>query len=175
MLELLRTRRSIRKFLNRSLKPEIIDQLKEAVLRSPSSRNLQPWEFIFVTNRNLLQKLAEARPSGSQFLQNAALAVVICGDETRSDVWIEDCSIAATILHLTAHSLGLGSCWVQIRNRPHDQTHTAEEYIQKLLAIPSHYRVLAAIGIGYPAETKPPHSKEELNEEKIHRNTFGNK
>ena len=108
MLELLRKRRSIRLFKKERISPAHIDALREAVLRSPSSRGIQPWKFWFVQDPDLIGKLSRAKESGSAFLKGAPLAVVVCGDETMSDVWIEDCSVAAVIVHLAAVSLGLG-------------------------------------------------------------------
>ncbi|MBN1601020.1 MAG: nitroreductase family protein [Chitinispirillaceae bacterium] len=154
MIDLLRTRRSIRKFENTPVEAEKIEILKEALLRSPSSRGRNPWQFIFVQDAAILKRLASAKDHGGEFLDGTPLGVVILGDETVSDVWIEDCSIAAIILQLTAHDLGLGSCWVQIRNRNNKSGETAESVIQKLLGIPPQMRVLAIVGIGKASETK---------------------
>src|SRR5512135_530815 len=115
MIEILRFRRSIRKYIKKAIDGESLEIIKEALLRCPSSRGTNPWTFIFVDEADLLARLSKAKEHGSAFLKNAALAIVVCGDETRSDVWVEDCSIAAIVAQLTAHSLGLGSCWVQIR------------------------------------------------------------
>ncbi len=98
MLELLRTRRSVRRYEAKEIEPELIELLKEAAVRSPTSRNFRPWRFLFVTDKAKLEALSRAKSSGSSFLKAAALGVVICADETESDVWIEDCSIASTIL-----------------------------------------------------------------------------
>jgi nitroreductase len=126
MLEILRKRRSIRQFKKDRIAPAQVDALKEAVLRAPSSRAIKPWKFWFVQDADLIGKLARCKEHGSAFLKAAPLAVVVCGDETVSDVWIEDCSIAAIIVHLAAVGLGLGGCWIQIRNRMHsaDTTHS---------------------------------------------------
>ena len=176
VLELLRTRRSIRKFEPRKLPAKILQMLQEAVLRAPSSRNLQPWTFLFVNEPAILARLARARQDGaSRFVSGAPLAVAVCGDEAVSDVWIEDCAIAAFILHLTAHSLGLGSCWVQIRNRRHSAAQPAEDYVRELLNIPDRLRVLALVAIGFPAETKPPRPQPDLKSGKIFFNRFGQK
>ena len=172
MITLLRQRRSIRTFLQKRIEAAKIDLLTEALLRSPSSRNICPWEFIFVKESELLQKLSRAKQSGSAFLAKAPLAVVILGDEQKSDVWIEDCSIAAIILQLTAQSLGLASCWVQIRNRMHDMETTSEVYVQQLFGLKDHLRVESIIGIGYAAEHKPGVPAEHLHREKIHSSTF---
>jgi nitroreductase len=172
MLDILRTRRSIRHYTDEPLSREIIDQLKEAVLRSPSSRSLDPWEFIFVTDKSLLAKLAEAKPHGAHFLRDAALGVVVLGDENKADTWIEDCSIASIILQLVCESLGLGSCWVQIRLRAFDQGTTAEDRVRQILNIPDHLRVESIISIGHPAKSPQGHSRETLKDHVIKTETY---
>jgi len=167
MIDLLRSRRSIRKYEARAIEPAKVEILKETLLRSPSSRGLDPWEFVFVDDRDLLGKLARCKPHGAAFLQQAALGIVVCGDSDKSDTWIEDCSIASILVQMAAQSIGLGSCWVQIRLRPHDGEHTAEQYVQELLGIPEHMRVESIIAIGYPAENKKPIPKEDLKHDKI--------
>ncbi|MBN1980860.1 MAG: nitroreductase family protein [Chitinivibrionales bacterium] len=171
-LELLRTRRSVRTYRKSPLSPHTIETLKEAVLRSPSSRDINPWRFIFVDDVLLLDRLACCKKHGSEFLAEAGLGVVICGDETSSDVWVEDCSIAAIILQLACHDLGLGSCWSQVRNRIHDTATTAEAYIQSLLGLPSTLRIECIIGIGYPETDSEPREEKKLELNKIGFNEF---
>lgn len=173
LLSILRKRRSIRKYQPRPIEKEKIDALMEALLRSPSSRNLNPWQFVFVTDPSLLAKLGRSKEHGAAFLKGAALAIVICADPERCDVWIEDCSIAATILQLTAEEMGLGSCWAQMRLRRHDEKFTAGEYIKELLQIPENMVVASIVGIGYPDESKPPHARDTLQYEKIFWDTYG--
>ncbi len=172
MIELLRNRRSIRKFTEQSVEPEKLDVLKEALLRSPSSKNINPWEFIFVNNREKINLLKQCRPHGTSPLETAPLAVVVCADETKNDVWIEDCSIASILLQLTAQSLGLGSCWVQVRNRMHSESVTSEKYIQEMLGIPENFGILSIITIGYPAQQRAGKPFSELQFEKIRKNKF---
>ena len=167
MLEILRKRRSIRKFKKDRIEPARLDDLKEAVLRSPSSRGIKPWKFFFVQDAEVIKKLSICKEHGSAYLKDAPLAVVVCGDETASDVWVEDCSISALILHLTAESLGLGSCWIQIRNRRHSTDATSEEYVRKVLGIAAPIRVLAIIAIGIPDEAKAGHPFESLEQGKV--------
>jgi nitroreductase len=168
MLDLLRKRRSVRKYNDKPIEPELIELLKEAAVRSPTSRNFRPWRFIFVTDRTKLEALSRAKPSGSSFLKGAGLGVVVCANENESDVWIEDCSIASILLQLTGQSLGLGSCWIQIRKRIHDDdTQTAEEYVKDLLELPANFKVESIIAFGYPDEEKPPIPKEQLEYNKI--------
>lgn len=171
-MELLRKRRSIRKFTPEKVAPETVALLMEAALRAPSSRGNKPWEFVVVDDGELLGRLARAKEHGSEFLGGAPLAVVVCADSTRSDVWIEDCSIAAVIVQLAALSLGLGSCWVQIRNRRHDGGSSAEEYIRALLGLPEHIMVESVIGIGHPGESKEPVPAHELQYGKVKHNRY---
>ncbi len=172
MLELLRKRRSVRRFSERLVEEEKVELLLEALLRSPSSKARNPWEFIVVTDPQQLANLAAAKPKGGTFVAQAPLAIVICADPEKCDVWIEDCSVAAIILQLAAQDLGLGSCWSQIRRRNHADGNPASDYLGKLLNLPDRYQVEAVIGIGYPAEDKPGHSKDKLPYEKIHREQF---
>ena len=172
MIELLRQRRSIRKYTSQEIENEKLEILKEAVLRSPSSKNINPWEFIFVDDPELIANLKRCRPHGTTPLGTAPLAVVVCADETLNDVWVEDCSIASILLQITAQSVGLGSCWVQIRNRMHSDSVTAEKYVQELLNIPGHFRVSTIIAVGYPEKTREGKPFEELQFEKIRINRF---
>lgn len=170
MLELLQNRRSIRKYENRKIEPEKIEILKEALLRAPSSRGINPWQFIFVDDPQLLSKLSQCKEHGAEFIKNAALGIVVCGDEKESDVWVEDCSIAAIIGQLAAHSLGLGSCWIQVRNRFYDAATASEIYIQNLLGLPAHIKVECLLGIGYAAEKKKPTARDSLLFDRIRMN-----
>ncbi len=167
MLDILRKRRSIRRYKNKEIEPEIIEQLKEAALRSPSSRSINPWRFLFVTDKKKLEELSRAKPDGSSFLKGAHLGVVVCAKNDESDVWIEDCSIASIILQLTGQSLGLGSCWIQIRERMHSDRQFAEDFVKETLALPKDLKVESIIAFGYPDENRSPIPKEELDYKKI--------
>lgn len=172
MIEILRNRRSIRKYLPQAIEPEKIKILEEALLRSPSSKNINPWEFIFVDDADLIQQIEKCKPHGTSPLKTAPLAIVVLADETKNDVWIEDCSIASILLQLTAQSIGLGSCWVQIRERMKDETTSSEAYLCGLLSIPANYRVLSVVTIGYPDQTRKGLAYDDLQFEKIHKNKY---
>lgn len=172
MIELLRERRSIRKYTQKPIDKKTLDLLLEALLHSPSSRDIRPCEFIVVHNKDMLKMLANSKEHGSKFLQVAALGIVVCADGTKSDVWIEDSSIASILVQMVAQPLGLGSCWIQIRNRMHTADETAEAYIQKLLNIPEHVKVLSIISIGYPDEKKKPVAISDLDYSKIKYNQY---
>jgi len=167
MLDILRNRRSIRRYKDREIETEKIELLKEAALRSPSSRSINSWRFLFVTDKAKLEELSRAKESGSSFLKGAGLRVVVCAVQAESDVWVEDCSIAAIILQLTGQSLGLGSCWIQIRKRMHSSNLTSEDYIKRVLDLPENFNVESMIAFGYPDEDKEPVPKEQLEYGKI--------
>ena len=168
MLELLKTRRSIRRFQDRPVEKEKIDQILKAVLLAPSSRSRRPWEFIVVTDKETLRELSLCRQGSSSFLAEAPLGIVIIADKEACDVWVEDCSITAILAQLTAHSIGLGSCWIQIRERMKDESISAETYIKERLNIPDKYAVQCIIAIGYPGEEKKSYDEEQLPYNKIH-------
>jgi nitroreductase len=166
-IDLLRSRRSIREFTGEPVSQDKIDIIKEAALRSPSSRGIDPWEFVFVQDKTLLKKLAKCKPHGADFVTNAAIAVVVLADTAKTDVWIEDCSIAAILIQLAAHDLGLGTCWVQVRNRKADGTQTSEDYIRSLLSPAPSKAVECIIAIGHPAEHPEPRPASERDYSKI--------
>lgn len=173
--DLIRTRRSIRKFSSRPVEKEKTELLIEAALRSPSSRGFNPWRFIVVNEPELIEKLSRAKPHGSSFLKNAPLAIVVCSDVSASDVCVEDASIASIFIHLAAHNLDLGSCWIQIRKRDHSPSLTADAYIKEILKLPDNLMVESILAIGYPAETKNGHPLETLEFEKVFFNQFTTK
>lgn len=173
--DLIGKRRSIRKYQNRPVEPEKIAWIIEAALRAPSSRRLNPWEFVVVDNPETIRELSRAKQHGSAFLQGAPLAVIVCADPEKCDVWIEDAAIATVYISLAAEALGLGNCWIQIREREHGGGKTAEEFVREVLRVPQGLKVESIIAIGYPDEPKLGHSREELQYEKIFVNRFGQK
>jgi nitroreductase len=167
MIDLLRNRRSIRKYKNQPVEAEKVNFLKEAVLRAPTSKNNKPCEFIFISDKALLGQLSLSKPHGAAFLSDAPLGVVVCAKERKSDVWIEDASIASILLQMAAQSLGLGSCWIQIRKRPHNEKQSAEDYIKHLLSLSADIRVESIVAVGYPAEHRNAISASDLEFNKI--------
>lgn len=172
MLELLMNRRSIRKYKDKEIPKDLIDKIVQAALTSPSGRNKKPWELVVVTERDILTKLGNTRGPASSPMKNAPLGIVIVADPEATDLWIEDSSIIATVLQLTAHSLGLGSCWLQVRERLSQDGKDVETNVKEILNIPDNYRVEAMISIGYPDEEKEPHRVETLKFDKVHYNKF---
>ena len=172
MLDILRQRRSVRDFTTEPISVETIDALREAVLRAPTSRNRQPWQFIFVEQKELIEQLAKSKSHGTRFLESAQLALVISADPKLSDVWVEDCAIAAIIAQLAAEEFGLKSCWGQLRLRAHDEQGSAGDYVRELLNIPAGFEVPIIIGFGYPLETPQGHECDELPWGKLHSDRY---
>lgn len=170
-LSLIRNRRSIRKFQAKEIEKKKIELLIESLLRSPSSRSLNPWEFVVIDDETLLNKLSKSKPHGASFLKNAPLGIVVCADDS-IDTWIEDSSIAATYLQLAAESLELKSCWIQIRGRQNSDELSARQYISEIIGLPDRLNIEAIIGIGYPEEFKPPHQAEDLQRDKVRHNHY---
>jgi len=175
VLEILKERRSIRKYQDKPVEKEKIDKLLQAALLSPSSVDSQPWRFIVIEEKEELQELARSKTGGSSFLADAALAIVVCADPDASDVWVEDASIAAFSIQLTAQSLGLGSCWIQIRNRRHDEETKSEDFVRDYLNIPDYIRVDSIISLGYPGEEKDFYTKDDADFAKVYQGKYGEK
>ena len=167
LIDLLRSRRSIRTFTERPVEREKLDVLIEAMLRAPTSKGGAPWEFVVVTERQTIALLAKAKPHGSAFLDGAPLVVVVCANPQRSDVWVEDAAIATLVVHLEALDLGLGSCWVQVRLRDHDGQRSAGEHIAEVVGLDPATVVEAMVAIGYPSETKAGHPTSSLLYDKV--------
>ena len=173
--ELIASRRSMRKFTDEELSQEDVVTLMKAALMSPTSKNSQACQFIIVDNKETLQKLALCKEHGAAFLADAALAVVVIADPIVSDVWIEDASIASIMIQLQAEDLGLGSCWVQVRERSHSSGMPAGEYVREVLDVPLQLQVLSMIGIGHKGIERKPFNEEHMQWEKIHINKYGGK
>jgi nitroreductase len=105
---------------------------------------------------------------GAELLAGAPLAIAVLGDAETSDAWIEDASVAATMMLLQAEDLGLGACWVQVRERKDAEGRDAEDNVRRLLSIPSKYRVLCLIAVGHKGAERKPQNEERLKWEKVH-------
>ncbi|MDO4461075.1 MAG: nitroreductase family protein [Bacteroidia bacterium] len=167
LLELIKTRRSIRKYTAEPISEEHIKALKTAALCAPTSKNCKDWKFIFVTNKETIEALSTAKEGTGEFLAGAPLAIVVAADTTLTDVWVEDTSIAASYIQLMAHNLGLGSCWAQMRLRKNSEGNNASENIKKLLSLSADDEVMCVIGVGHPDQQRKPYEEEKLPWEKV--------
>lgn len=166
--ELITNRRSTRKFTEELLTPEQVELILKAALKSPASKSKNPWQFIVVEDKEQLQKLSECKKTASKLIADCALAVVVLADPLTSDVWIEDASLASIMMQLQAEDLGIGSCWVQIRERYTAADTPSDEYIKDMFDVPMQLQVLSVIAFGHKAQERPPFDEEKLQWEKIH-------
>lgn len=171
--ELIKKRRSTRKFTEEELTQDEVVLLLKAALMSPSSKRSNCWQFVVVDDREMLARLSRCKAHGAELLEGAPLAVVVLADPLASDVWIEDASIASLMIQLEAEDLGLGSCWVQVRERSTAEGVPADEVVRELLDIPLQMQVLSIIAVGHKAVECKPFDEDNLQWEKVHINKYG--
>lgn len=174
MLNLIKTRRTIRKFKEEKISEELIEKIVKAGLLSPTSKNNKAVELIVVDDRDTILKLKECRNMGTIGLHTATCAIVVIADSEKSDVWVEDASIAASYIQLTAENLGLGSVWIQMRNRVSDSD-SSENEVRKVLNIPEKYGVLCIIAMGHRAEDRKTYTDNDVDESRVHSDKYAGK
>ncbi len=155
LLEVIRTRRSVRRFLPRALPPEAISHLVEAFRWAPTGGNAQPWRLVIVRSEAVRAKLGEAAQSQS-FVAQAPVVIVVCVDRDRARkaygnrgealYCLQDTAAAIENLLLMAHAMGLGACWVGAFR---------ETSVSEVLGLPSHLRPIAIVPVGWPDGTPP--------------------
>jgi len=166
-MEAILGRRSIRKYTDKAVPEPVINQLLEAGMSAPSAGNQQPWHFIVINEREILEKVTEFHPY-AEMLKEANVAICVCADvnlEKHKGYWVQDCSAATENILIAATALGLGACWLGIY--PREQRVNG---LRSLLGIPDNVIPLSLISIGYPAEQKPPANR--YNSTRIHYNKW---
>lgn len=164
------TRRSIRKYQDRKVEKEIIEQLMKTAVVSPSGRNGRPYEFVVVDDKEIIKKLAHSKESGAQFAENAPLMIVTLYHEYPTGE--DDACIASTIIQLKAHELGLGSCWLQTKGKIGTNGKTCHENIREILNLPKDIYISNMISLGYPAEERPAYTEKDMDMTKVHFNKW---
>lgn len=165
VLDNIATRTSVRDYEARPVEKEKIEKMLRAAMAAPTAMNKQPWHFVVVDQRNVLDALAGANPY-AKMLKKAPLAIVVCGNTDKMiegggrDFWIQDASAATENLLLAAHAMGLGAVWTG--------AYPSEERcisISKVLSLSDNLIPLNMIVVGYPAEQPQP--KQKFKEENI--------
>ena len=165
--ELVKCRRSLRKFSDRAVEREVVEKILEAALTAPSSRNSHSTRFLVVEDKDLIKHMSYMRDYGSAFMAEAPVAILVMGDKRATDLWIDNCAISATFLQLAAEAAGLGSCWVHVEGREHakgrPEMGDAESYLRTFLPIPEECGVECIIAMGYSPyeEPKPRPAQDE--------------
>jgi nitroreductase len=164
-IENLFARRSVRQYTSESVSEEQIDLLLKAGMAAPSANNQQPWHFIVITDRPVLDKLAEAHPY-AKMLYRAPLCICVIGDpRINENYWVQDCSNAAENVLLAAVGLGLGGVWLGVHPRAE-----RVDPIRQVLKIPPAVTPLCLLSVGHPAEMPPPRT--QYDPTRVHRQSW---
>jgi len=166
-IEVILSRRSIRRYTSQPVPEADIRQLLEAAMSAPSAGNGQPWHFVVITDRRILDEIPRFHPY-AEMLKEASVAILVCGDlrlEKYRDHWVQDCSAATQNILLAAHAKRLGAVWVGIY--PADDRITR---IRVLLGLPGHIVPLCLVPIGHPAEQIPRAERYEAS--RVHQNRW---
>ena len=173
LLNVMRGRRSVRNYSGEPVPMEKLNLILQAGMLAPSSRAIRPYELIVVRDKQKLIGLSSCRKGGAaRMLVGADMAIVVVGDEEKSDTWSEDCSVVMENMHLMASALGVGSCWIQGRGREAMDGETTEEYARTILQFPAECRLEAILSLGMPEEEWPETALETLPYGKVHINKF---
>lgn len=155
-LEVIEKRKSVRKYSEQPVDRELLDAIVRVAQTAPSSRNSKSSAFMIVEDRDMLDALSVMRDYGSGLLKGAPAAIVVLGDETKTDLWVDNCAISATFIQLAVTSMDLVSCWVHCNGRPRlkdvPEGDKAEDYVRELLGLKEGLRPYCVIAIGYPEE-----------------------
>ena len=158
------SRLSVRKFTGESVKEQDLDLILRAAMAAPSAMNIQPWEFIVVTDKEILNNLCKALPY-AKMLDKAGAAIIVCGDSKEGN-WVVDCAAATENILLAAHALGYGAVWTAVY-----KYESRIEPVRRECNIPKDIIPLNVIPIGIPLEKyKKPIDK--FKKDKIHKNIW---
>lgn len=155
-LEVIEKRKSVRKYSEQPVERELLDAIVRVAQTAPSSRNSKSSAFMIVEDRDMLDALSVMRDYGSGLLKGAPAAIVVLGDETKTDLWVDNCAISATFIQLAVTSMDLVSCWVHCNGRPRlkdvPEGERAEDYVRELLGLKEGLRPYCVVAIGYPQQ-----------------------
>jgi nitroreductase len=160
-------RRSIRIFKEQKIDNKTIREILRAAMYAPSAVNKQPWHFIVVERRQLMEQIMAIHPYAGM-LRTASHGIIVCGDKLLQHddgYWVVDCGAATQNILLASHVLGLGACWVGIAPRE-----ARKEAFSKLFELPPHVKPFALVALGYPAEKK--RRPERFHPDKVRLNTW---
>jgi nitroreductase len=173
VLDIIRKRRTVRKFTDQEVTGEQIETLLELAMCAPNRLNRRPWEFVVIRDRTVQGQLAtflRVHP----YLEAASAVIAVCARPSRSPTWMMDVSAAIENMLIGATAMGLGTAWV---GSPDTVMWTmCEELLHDVLAIPLDVRVVALVAVGYPAQELPPHGRHDRFEgTKIHYGHWDNR
>ena len=165
--DLARLRRSMRKFTEQPVTDDQLRQLMCVALMAPTGKSLHTWQFAVVRDKEKIEALSRCKEHGAEFVAGASAVIVVMADPAVSDVWVEDASVATTMLLLQAEDMGLGACWVQVRLRKTADGRDAEQVVRETLGVPESLRVLSLVPVGYKGMERKPINQERLLWDKV--------
>ena len=155
-LQVIEKRKSVRKYSDRPVEREILDAIVKVAQTAPSSRNSKSSAFMIIEDRDTLDALSQMRDYGASPLKNAQAAIVVMGDTSKTDLWVDNCAISATFIQLAVTAMDLVSCWIHINGRPvlkdNPDGAQAQDYVSALLGIKDGLKPYCAVAIGYEEE-----------------------
>ena len=160
-------RRSIRRYTSQPVSDNVIKELLEAAMSAPSAGNEQPWHYVVITDRAILDEIPKYHPYSSM-VREAPVAILVCCDlhlDRHDGLWVQDCSAATENLLIAVQAKGLGAVWLGVY--PREERVTG---LRKLLGIPEHVIPFSLIPIGYPAEHKPKANRYDTS--RVHHNRW---
>jgi nitroreductase len=144
-IEVLKARRSIRNYIGQAVPRSIIEDIVDCARFAPTAMNEQPWDFVVITDRDLLKQIPPIL-GHAEFVANAAFAVLVLSRETTYAV--EDCCAATENLLIAAAAHGLGSCWVAGTKQAYGPV------IARAFGAPEDRHLISIVSFGYPAEDR---------------------
>ena len=155
-LEVIEKRHSVRKYSDRPVEKELLDAIVKVAQTAPSSRNSKSSAFMIIEDRDTLDALSQMRDYGASPLKSAQAAIIVMGDESKTDLWVDNCAISATFIQLAVTAMDLASCWIHINGRlclkDEPDGRKSDDYVRELLGIREGLRPYCAVAIGYPEE-----------------------
>ena len=164
-MEAINTRRSVRSFTSKPIAKEIVEELLRAAMSAPSAGNEQPWQFVVIDDRKMLDRIIDVNPN-AKMCKEAQAAILVCGDTSKEKYpgfWVQDCSAAAQNILLAAHDKGIGSVWTGIY-----PIKERVEGFRKLLGLPENVVPFCLVPLGYPAKQAP--QVDRFQRDRVHHN-----
>ena len=155
-LEVIEKRKSVRRYSDRPVERDILDAIVKVAETAPSSRNSKSSAFMIIEDKDTLEALSQMRDYGASPLRSAQAGILVMGDTSKTDLWVDNCAISATFVQLAVTAMDLVSCWIHVNGRPvlkdEPEGAQAEDYVAELLGIKDGLKPYCVVAVGYPEE-----------------------
>lgn len=158
-LQVIEKRRTFRKYSDKPVDREILEAIVKVAQTAPSSRNSKSTAFMIIEDRDTIDALSQMRDFGASPLKGAQAAILVMGDTTKTDLWVDNCAISATFIQLAVTAMDLVSCWIHINERlclrDEPDGRKSDEYVSELLGLKEEMHPYCVVAIGHPEEELP--------------------